>query len=231
MAYQKVADAADQVFTNSHLLAEFMQAKGARVKPVPNGVDWERFHQTLANKPAEPLELAAIPHPRIGFVGILSSVTDHTLLDRVAEEVPEAQVVLIGSAIGKAEPLHSRIHQFGMKSYEEIPDYLAGLDAGLLIYRLCEGTLYNDPLKTYEYLAAGLPVVATNAQEHLRKLAHVQMANNANEFVSTVRRLVAEKTSPAEAEARSQSVRMHDWKYRSQEMLDTLSRAPTKPIV
>jgi len=222
--YQDVAAVSEQVFTNNLPMSQHITKLGAKAICIPNGVYWERFHRFLGSDQPEPRDIATIPRPRVGFVGILSSETDHTLLNKVAEEVPGCEVVFIGQWMGSPEALHPRIHQLGMKPYNMIPAYMAGLDLGLSIYKPSPATAAGDSLKVYEYLAAGKPAVATNAQDHQRKSPYVNVAENPMQFVELVRTILQNKISLSDAEARSRNVRIHDWQSRVDRMLDILEK-------
>jgi glycosyltransferase involved in cell wall biosynthesis len=171
--------------------------------------------------------MAGIPHPRVGMVGILSRETDHELLNKVAQEISECEVVFIGGGTTHSNLLHPRIRKLGMKPYDQIPAYIAALDVGLSVYRVTPATKCMDSMKVYEYLAAGKPVVATPSQEHGRKSPHVCVAADAQDFVAAVRCLVRQKRSPGESETLSQSVGMHDWSNRVSEMLNCLEDKTT----
>ena len=73
-------------------------------------------------------------------------------------------------------------------------------------------------------------MIATKAQEHLKQFSHIKMTSTPEEFISAVRHLIAEQKSPAKAEACSQSVRTHDWKYRVHAMLEKLNSPPTEAV-
>jgi len=220
--YRAVVRLSDKIFTNNFPMVEYLGAGKGRVKPIPNGVDWERFHSLLKKVNDEPTDMLPIPHPRVGFVGILSKETDHTLLNRVAVEIPECEVIFIGHWMGTPQPLHSRIHQLGMKSFGDIPRYTAGLDVGLSIYRIGPSTCYRDSMKVYEYLAAGKQVVATDfAGKHV--LPGVNVAQSSDGFIALVRKQLAGNGYASETENRSLSVQSHAWEHRINEMLDCLT--------
>jgi len=118
---------------------------------------------------AVPAELAALPAPRIGFVGAISAYKlDLTLLETLARRHPHWSFVLIGP-VGEGDPSTDvaalaalgNVHLLGTRPYNALPAYLKGLDLGLLPLRLTPYTQAMFPMKFFEYLAAGLPVVAT----------------------------------------------------------------------
>lgn len=220
--YQRVATLADRIITNNIRSIESQDLPVAKTKAILSGVDWKRFHDAIGGP--EPSDIASIRRPRVGFVGILSDETDASLLNAVATDVPECEVVCIGSAGGASPPLHPRIHCLGMKPYDQIPAYMASVDIGVGVYRVCEATLCGDSQKIYEYLAAGSPVVTTHAQPHKLELPFVLSGKSSAEFVSSVRKVLHEVDTDELREARSQSVKAYNWRNRIHEILDFLER-------
>ena len=141
---------------------------------LPNGADAESFH---AGRLAPcPPDLAAIPRPRIAYVGSLNDKVDFALIDRLALARPDWHWVLVGK-IWPAEglrpearaPLEScrargNVHFLGAKPFWELPAYCAHVDANTMVYRTDGGGWWRDiyPLKLHEYLAAGPAVVSSD---------------------------------------------------------------------
>ena len=135
----------------------------------PNVADHAHFATALDPATLPPAQLATIPHPRIGFVGAISAYKlDLGLLSTLAQNHPEWSLVLIGP-VGEGDPdtdvsvlrSHPNVYFLGAKPYRELPAWLAGLDAAILPLRRNAYTEAMFPMKFFEYLAAGRPVVAT----------------------------------------------------------------------
>lgn len=178
---QRLLARADQVFTTSPALHAKCAAHHERVHDFPNVVDMAHFGQARAPGPI-PADLAAIPTPRLAYVGALSDFkVDFPLLEQVASANPQWQVVLIGEEReGQADPRlaslaqRPNVHRLGHRPYQRLPDYLRGMDAGLLPTRINDYTRSMFPMKYFEYLAAGMPVVSTPLEftrEHTQGLA------------------------------------------------------------
>jgi glycosyltransferase involved in cell wall biosynthesis len=221
LGYENVMLLADRIFANNPDIGDFFQAPKEKFHYIGNGVDLETFH--TARETQDPVDMQDIGHPRVGFIGVLSSITNVHLLNRVAREIPTCEVVYVGPQGDFDTSLDKRIHCLGRKPYQEIPRYVASIDVGLSVYRKCSATKYNDPQKLYEYLSVGCPVVATNAQDYARISPYVQIASTGDEFVQLVRKVIAEPDSIMMREARIQSVSSADWKCRVEEILNSLS--------
>jgi UDP-galactopyranose mutase len=182
---------ADLVFTGGRSLYEVKQHQHSSVYAFPSSIDAAHFAQarTLA---AEPSDQATIPHPRLGFYGVVDERMDLDLLDGIAKARPDWHLVVIGPIV-KIDPAtlpnHPNIHYLGSKSYQELPSYLAGWNVALLPFARNESTRFISPTKTPEYLAAGKPVVSTSIRDVVRpygdeKLVHI--ADTVSEFVEAI---------------------------------------------
>jgi glycosyltransferase involved in cell wall biosynthesis len=133
-----------------------------------NVADTELFAQALGEGPVD-AALDALPRPRVVFTGaVVATKLDVPLLAALARARPEWSFALVGP-VGPGDPrtdvsalaAEPNVHLLGPRRYGELPDVLRGADAGLIPYARNELTDAIFPMKVYEYLAAGLPVVAT----------------------------------------------------------------------
>ncbi len=182
---------ADLVFTGGQSLYEAKRHQHSNVYAFPSSIDVAHFVQAR-QAIDDPLDQANIPHPRLGFYGVIDERMDIDLLKGVAIARPDWQLVLIGPIVKidpAALPQLPNIHYLGGKSYSELPHYLAGWDVALLPFVRNESTRFISPTKTPEYLAAGKPVVSTSIRDVVRPyrdLGLVQIADSVPEFVTAV---------------------------------------------
>lgn len=158
---------ADVVFTGGHSLYKAKMNAHKNIWPVPSSIDKEHFMRARSEV-YEPADQAPIPHPRIGFYGVIDERFDIELLKEAAVKEPGWQFVILGPVvkIDAADlPRLPNIHYLGSKTYEELPQYLAGWDMATIPFLLNEATRYISPTKTPEYLAAGVPVVSTAIED------------------------------------------------------------------
>jgi UDP-galactopyranose mutase len=151
-------------------------------------VDVAHFAQarTISQDPADQ---ASIPHPRLGFFGVIDERMDIDLLAGLAEARPDWHLVIIGPVV-KIDPANlpqkDNIHYLGAKDYQALPSYLAGWDLAMLPFARNESTRFISPTKTPEYLAAGIPVVSTSIRDVVRPYGQkgmVSIADTVPEFV------------------------------------------------
>ena len=177
------------VFTTAESLKEKCLPYNANTHFHSNVVDAEHFGKALQPGPL-PLDLESIPEPRLVYHGVLSDFKlDFELILQVARLHPEWQWVFIGeeregqnsSIIAQLKQLPN-VHFLGYRSYAVLPDYLRGMVIGLLPTLLNDYTRSMFPMKYYEYLAAGLPIVSTPLEFTAMNQAGLLIAYDAESF-------------------------------------------------
>ncbi|WP_013334486.1 UDP-galactopyranose mutase [Gloeothece verrucosa] len=194
---------ADIVFTGGQSLYESKANQHPNIYPFPSSVDVAHFAQGRDIQ-EDPEDQAAIPHPRLGFFGVIDERMDIELLTGVADARPDWHLVIVGPVV-KIDPAtlpqRENIHYLGGKKYQELPNYLAGWDVAMLPFARNESTRFISPTKTPEYLAAGKPVVSTSIRDVVspyRDLGLVQIADTVEEFVAAVDNILLEEISGLE---------------------------------
>ena len=191
---------ADVVFTGGMSLYEAKRKQHHNVHAFPSSIDVAHFARA-AQPMQDPMDQAAIPHPRAGFFGVLDERFDYALMSQVAALRPQMQFIFLGPVVKIDQallPQGANIHYLGAKTYAELPSYLAGWDVALLPFALNESTRFISPTKTPEYLAAGKPVVSTPIHDVVAgygKDGLVAIAASAEEFVQALDRAL---DAPAE---------------------------------
>jgi UDP-galactopyranose mutase len=181
----------DLVFTGGFSLFEAKRHHHANAHPFPSGVDVEHFRPARGHL-SEPIDQRTIPHPRLGFYGVIDERLDMKLLADVAALRPEWQIVLVGPVV-KVDPASlprsQNLHYLGGKQYAELPSYLAHWDVAIMPFALNQATRFISPTKTPEYLAGGKPVVSTPISDVVRQYGQtdsVLIAQTAPDFVAAV---------------------------------------------
>jgi glycosyltransferase involved in cell wall biosynthesis len=188
---------ASVVFTGGQSLYEAKRNAHHNVRAFPSSVDVEHFAQAR-RLTTEPADQARIPHPRLGFFGVIDERMDIELLAGVAAARPAWQIVMLGPVVkidASVLPRPSNIHYLGGKKYEELPHYIAGWDVAMLPFARNDATRYISPTKTPEYMAAGKPVVSTSIRDVVRPYGQqglVRIADTVDAFVEACEAAMAE---------------------------------------
>lgn len=210
---------ADVVVVTSERLRQRVRAeRDGPVAYVPNGVEYGRF---AAPPSVVPEEYRAIRRPRVVFVGSLEPWFDAGLVAAAARELPDHSFVVVGPARIPLDALEgeANVHVLGPRPYADVPGYMAHADVGIIPFRRSPEIDAVHPIKLYEYLAAGLPVVAT-AWDELRRLdAPVTLVEGRGEFAGAV---AAAAREPGDPEPRRAFARANSWSRRFRRILSRL---------
>jgi glycosyltransferase involved in cell wall biosynthesis len=204
---------ADLVVTTSETLCQTRADLNPRTYWIANGADVEHF-----SKPANPApESGEFRRPIVGFVGGLSEWVDLDLVADLARRRPDWTFVLVGPigiATSAVESLPN-VRLLGPRPYADLPAYLAAMDVGLIPFKRNDVTYHADPIKAYEYLAAGLPVVATDMPA-LRRLSHVvTLADSPAAFSARIQGAIQAGRDAGRAARQTEAAR-HAWSTRFQ---------------
>jgi len=180
---------ASVVLTGGQSLYEARRHAHPNIHPFPSSVDAAHFAQARSIV-TDPEDQAPIPHPRLGFYGVIDERMDLELIDGVAEARPEWHIVMIGPVVKIEErslPRRQNVHYLGGRTYHDLPRYIAGWDVALLPFARNESTRFISPTKTPEYLAAGKPVVSTSIRDVVRPYGELGLARIADTVPDFVR--------------------------------------------
>jgi glycosyltransferase involved in cell wall biosynthesis len=226
-AENELIDHVDVLVTTSEALLKCKQARRSDAVLVRHGVDYDRFAQAWRSPPPRPEDLAPIPGPILGFFGLIDFWIDVTLLARVARLRPDYSFVLIGDCKSDVSRLRQlpNVYLPGRRRHEDLPAYCAAFRAGLLPFVRTPMTRNVNPIKMYEYLAAGLPVVSTPLPEAERYLGPITIAETPETFAQACDAAIA-TVSPGKREAISRTVEGESWESRV-ELLSNIIMART----
>lgn len=181
------------VFTGGHSLWEAKREQHPCVYAFPSSIDVAHFAR--ARPPAEqadPADQADIPHPRLGYFGVIDERMDQELLAGIADARPDWHIVMVGPVVKidpDGLPRRANIHYLGGKAYQDLPSYIAGWDVALMPFARNASTRFISPTKTPEYLAAGKPVVSTSIRDVVQPYGDnglVAIADRLDDFVAAI---------------------------------------------
>lgn len=214
----------DLVIVSADKLYETKSKYNPRTVVVRHGVDFHHFRKALDPATVVPPEVANLPKPVIGFFGLIADWVDVELMAEVAKAYPHGSLVVLGKATTDVSVLKAlpNVHLLGRKPYADLPAYCKAFQVGLNPFRINELTLAANPLKVREYLAAGLPVVATNIPE-VAILGTCRVADTHADFTRQVGEALEEPGPRADI---SELVRAEGWDARLREIGRHLAAVP-----
>lgn len=179
---------ADVVFTGGHSLFQAKKHRHHNIHAFPSSIDKSHF-STARNNMEEPEDQINIPHPKLGFFGVVDERFDTDMLKKSALLRPDWHFVIIGPVVKidyQDLPQLPNIHYLGARKYADLPAYISHWDLALILFANNASTEFISPTKTPEYLAAGLPVISTPITDVINpygkaKLVHI--AETAEELV------------------------------------------------
>lgn len=218
---------ADLVVTTSDWLARQCEAQARHVVTIRNAVDFERF----ATKPRDVFRDPA-GRRVIGYHGAIASWFDVELVARVAQACPDALVLLVGAdTTGAAQRLAgcSNVQLVGEVAYTSLGHWVHAFDVGLLPFKVTPLTLATNPVKVYEYLAAGVPAVCVDLPEMAQFGGLVRVADGPGAFVEAVRAALHSPPDEDARHARSAFASRQSWEHRADALAAALLEFAGKP--
>lgn len=227
VAEVELLERADAVFVTAEALIRKCREHNPNTHYLPNVVDVEHFGKAFQDAPL-PADLADIPEPRLVYHGVLSDFKiDFKLLLNVAYTRPDWNLVIIGEEReGQKNQLVAQmaklknVHFLGYKPYALLPNYLRAMQVGLLPTLLNEYTRAMFPMKFFEYLAAGLPVVSTPLEFVVTQKEKIRIGASAEEFSAAIEHQLQQGRYDIR-EVRNM-IGSNTWSHRTQAMLKVL---------
>jgi glycosyltransferase involved in cell wall biosynthesis len=208
--------AVDQVIVHSPRLQRNKGGLNPNTALIPNGVDFDAF---AAVQPEAP-ELRAVPHPRIGYVGVIKRQLDLALLLDLAQRRERWSFVFVGplghlgekAELWKALAALPNVYPLGARPARELPAYAQHFDVGQMCYEVNNYTNSIFPLKLNEYLASGRPAVSSRIESVLPFAEVVALADGPEEWESALEQAMQPEANTANAVACRQAVaKGYDW--------------------
>ncbi|MZP29493.1 glycosyltransferase [Heliobacterium undosum] len=217
----------DAVFASAGALQEKMRLVRSDVTLIANAADVEHFRQAAEPQMREkdPADLPSGYRHVIGFIGGIGDWIDTDKLAEAARAHGDWALALIGPVETDVSTLKELPNVFflGRKPYSVLPDYVRRFDVCLSPFRLNELTISVNPVKVYEYLAAGKPVVSTALPEVLPFSPAVTVCGPADSFVGCIEAALAGDSPEKQAE-RMDLARRHSWDARLMAMLEIIRK-------
>jgi len=206
-----LARSCDAVFATAKGLCDTLAAYNPTAMMIPNGANYEVFARAQDSDLPLPEALAGIATPIIGYVGTLMECIDIRSMAALAQAHPDYTLVCIGKTAAGADTAvlrqYPNVKLLGLMPQEKLPEYVAHFD--VCINPFLNSSLSKDvsPLKFYEYLATGKPVVATPQPEQVLQYRDaVYIADGTQEFIRCCEQAVEDSRTGRDAEKRTKRI-------------------------
>jgi GT2 family glycosyltransferase/glycosyltransferase involved in cell wall biosynthesis len=209
---EKLIKNSDLVIASSHHLFNHIKQYSSNSILVSNGTDFDFFHQAKDPIPID--DLNQITAPIIGYYGAIADWFDTDLIGMLAADHPEWSFLLIGDTyLSDLKPLIGlkNVYLPGEKPYTEIPKYLSHFDVCLIPFRQSSLTHATNPVKMYEYLSAGKPIVATRLDELTHYSDYLFLAESKQEWEAAIQNCLSEEKTPALLKKRYSFAKANTW--------------------
>jgi len=216
----------DLVFAQGTVLRDRCKKYNENVRIFPFGVKGGLFNRTVNRRSTSlvPEDIKHMKNKRIGYVGGIHKHIDYELIENMAMNQPDWDLILIGPdqvGYGNAEKPEN-IRMLGMKKFEELPGYIEHLDLCIIPYALNDYTSTVYPTKLNEYLLIGKPVVSTALPEvkEFNRIHNgvVNVASSREEFLDLSRKAINHKDSREDIERRKNAALGNTWEKRIEQM-------------
>ncbi|MFW6008192.1 MAG: glycosyltransferase [archaeon] len=190
-----------------------------RIINLPNAVD-----ESFLNKKSEiPLELSQINSPRVGYVGRIVGRLDKDLIKTLIERFPKYNFVFIGESYEDISWMkkYQNFKFLGPKDYTSLPNYIDNLDVCILPHKINDLTDSNDPVKLYDYLSRGKPVVTTNIEGVNKFSELIYISSTYEGFGNDIIKSLNEKNLKIHY-ARINVMKNHTWQKRTEVLLKNI---------
>ncbi|MEW6738679.1 MAG: glycosyltransferase [Nitrospirota bacterium] len=205
----------DAVIATAEELKKAKSHLSKNIFTVTNGANVEHFAKAGTSQTVVAEDLLNFKRPLVGYVGSVFEWIDQTWIIYAANRLPEWSFVFIG-------PIHTdisrlkilpNVHFLGPRPYEELPRYLKGFDIATVPFVMDKLTLCVSPVKFYEYLASGVPIVATRLPDLEPLSDYAYLVNDRDGFTSALQHAIAED-SPEKRKKRTEIAKNHSWEMR-----------------
>ena len=203
---------ADQIIVTSTWLQEFTQDYNNNVAVIRNAGEYEHFSKSPKQKYIDPKNRKII-----GYFGAIAEWFDIGLIKAISIALPDALILLIGDDTINAQKTLKKLTnvQFiGEIPYSKLPYYLHSFDVCLLPFQVIPLTLATNPVKVYEYLAAGKPVVCVDLPEVAQFGDLVSCASTQDEFIRSVSEIISLPDNDSDIQLRKEFAREQTWDHR-----------------
>ena len=218
---KKMVKISELIIVTSNILKEKIQKDAKNILYLPNAGDFKNFSKLPENN-----YLNALKKPIIGYYGAIAEWFDVELIKYLAIKKPQWNFVLVGHTLGSDISKiknYPNIHFLGEKPYEELPKYLYWFDVCLIPFKDTPLIKATHPVKFYEYLSSGKPVVSSKIPELIQYQEFCYLAENNKEFLEKIEQALKENDTEL-IRKRIEFAQNNTWDHRVDVLLNFIGK-------
>ncbi|MGE5543880.1 MAG: glycosyltransferase [Bacillota bacterium] len=220
---RRALTSADLVVASSERLYRDSLTVNPNTILVPNGCNFDHFNRAQHRNLPVPDDVKHLKPPIVGYHGAIATWLNFGLIARVADSLPHGHVVMVGPFYNVTSvPQRPNLHWLGYKSFDLLPNYTQLFDAAFIPFRVSQMTESVNPIKMWEYMAAGTPVVTTALPE-AQGLQEIYYSSNDDEFIANIRQALNEDPTKFR-QARISLAQRNTWLAKAQQILQAIER-------
>ena len=218
---------ADLVFTGGPTLHTLKKDRHPEVHCFPSSVDASHFAGVSGEHPLH----ADIPRPRLGYCGVIDERINLGLIDAIAKDRPEWNIVMVGPVVkvdGASLPRRDNIHWLGCQNYDDLPKFIAGWDVCLLPFALNDAPRFICPSQPLEHMACSRPSVSTSIRDIVELYGHaVRIADTPEGFIADAEMLMTRSREERDEHARqlAEVIAKTSWSATADAMAELVEQA------
>ena len=219
----KISSKADIIFTTSNKLYDYHSQSHHNVHMCSNGADYEHFKAAQKVFAPRPMDMPKNNRPVIGYIGAVAPWIDWDIIQYLSSHNKTFNFVILGPLYGQFKGMVEapNVYYLGRKEYDMIPQYLQFFDVCMIPFKVTSMIEACNPIKMYEYLSAGKPVVATNMPE-AAAMKEIYIGKSKEEFNQKVHQALLEKNNQDKVDLRIDLAKNNSWIHRAASAIEVI---------
>jgi glycosyltransferase involved in cell wall biosynthesis len=228
---RSLIEKSDLIFVSSEELYKTKRKLKKETYIVTNAADINHFMKAMDDVTQISKDIAKLPKPIVGYVGGIWDWFDSDIIEHIAKSHPEYSIVLIGHINKDVNSLKKQknVYLLGSRDFNDLPAYLKGFDVCIIPFKINRLTKNADPIKLYEYMATGKPIVSVDLPEVQKFSKFVKIAKTKAEFSNYVSQFIIKKRDEQSIKKQIEAAKEHSWDNRVKSMVKIIESMGDKP--